>query len=82
MEPTIENGDFLIIDRSITRVDEFGIYVLEIGDERMIKRVQRHTDGALVLISDNVAYAAETVPADRAASITIVGRVRWRGGAI
>ena len=41
----------------------FGVYVLEIAGERLVKRVQPKLDGSLTLISDNQAYEADHIPA-------------------
>jgi phage repressor protein C with HTH and peptisase S24 domain len=45
-----------------------------------VKRVQRKFDGSLILISDNNIYQPESIPADLAKEVQIIGRVIWRGG--
>ncbi|HTW71412.1 MAG TPA: S24 family peptidase, partial [Acetobacteraceae bacterium] len=60
----------------------FGVYVLEIGGERLVKRVQRKLDGSLVLISDNEAYHPDQVSGDMLRDVTVIGRVVWGGGQI
>lgn len=82
MSPTLGDRDLLLIDTSDRKLREFGIYVLEYGGERLVKRVQRKLDGSLILISDNVIYEAERIPAERAGDVTVVGRVVWSGGRI
>ncbi len=82
MEPQIGNGDLLLVDTTDQTVRNFGIYVLEVQTERLVKRVQRKFDGSLILISDNIRYQPEIIAPDLAGQIRIVGRVIWRGGGL
>ena len=82
MEPQIGNGDLLLVDTTDQTVRNFGIYVLEVKAERLVKRVQRTFDGSLILISDNGHYQPEMIRADIAPEVRIVGRVIWRGGGL
>lgn len=82
MTPTIGDGDTLLIDTTDLTFNSYGIYVLEIAGQRLVKRVQRKFDGSVVLISDNSAYQADTLDAEAAGELTIVGRVVWVGGRI
>jgi phage repressor protein C with HTH and peptisase S24 domain len=80
MLPGIRDGDLLLVDASENRFRSFGIYVLEIAGERLVKRVQPKLDGSLTLISDNPAYEVEHVLPAQAADIHVVGRVLWTCG--
>jgi len=80
MLPNIQDGDLLIVDTTDSRVRSFGVYVLEIGGERLVKRVQPKLDGSLTLISDNPNYEAEHVPPEQAEGIQIIGKVLWTCG--
>jgi phage repressor protein C with HTH and peptisase S24 domain len=82
MQPTIHDGDLLLVDTTAHSLRNFGIYVLEVAGERLVKRVQRKVDGSLVLISDNAAYQPDLVPNERVGEVTVVGRVIWGGGPI
>ena len=82
MLPTIRHGDTMLVDTGDRGVGTFGIYVLEIHGQRLVKRVQRKHDGSLVLISDNPVYQPDVVGKTEAASVTVIGRVVWIGGAI
>ena len=82
MEPHIRNGDLLLIDTTDRTFRNFGIYVIEARGERVVKRVQRKFDGSLILISDNQTYQPESIPANLAKEVTVVGRVIWRGGQV
>jgi phage repressor protein C with HTH and peptisase S24 domain len=80
MLPNIQDGDLLLVDTTENRFRSFGVYVLEIAGERLVKRVQPKLDGSLTLISDNKAYEPEHIPPTQAGDITVVGRVIWTCG--
>jgi len=80
MEPDIRDGDMLLLDTSDQTFRHFGVYVIEVRGERLVKRVQRKFDGSLILISDNAKYLPESIDAELAKDVTVVGRVIWRGG--
>jgi phage repressor protein C with HTH and peptisase S24 domain len=82
MMPTIRDGNMLLIDSGDQTFRNFGIYVLEINEQRLVKRVQRKHDGSLVLISDNRAYQPDTVDKQAAGEVAVVGRVVWVGGTV
>jgi phage repressor protein C with HTH and peptisase S24 domain len=82
MEPHIRNGDLLLVDTTDQTFRNFGIYVIEVRGERLVKRVQRKFDGSLILISDNKVYQPESIPTDLAKEVGVVGRVIWRGGEV
>jgi phage repressor protein C with HTH and peptisase S24 domain len=80
MVPTIQNGDVLLVDTGDNRFHSFGVYVLEVAGERLVKRVQPKLDGTLTLISDNLAYEPEHVPAAQGSEVRAIGRVIWTCG--
>jgi phage repressor protein C with HTH and peptisase S24 domain len=80
MAPGIGDGDMLLVDIREPKISDFGIYILEVRGEHLVKRVQRKFDGALILISDNPVYLPEEISAALATEVKIVGRVVWRGG--
>jgi phage repressor protein C with HTH and peptisase S24 domain len=80
MLPTIREGDLLLVDTGDDECSEYGIYVLEVRGQRLVKRVQRKLDGTLVLISDNEAYQPDTVPPELLPQVKVIGRVVWGGG--
>jgi phage repressor protein C with HTH and peptisase S24 domain len=82
MAPTIKDGDTLLIDTTDRTFRNFGVYLLEINDQRLVKRVQRKHDGSLVLISDNTVYQPDFVDRTNAADMAVIGRVVWAGGPI
>lgn len=77
MEPTIYQGDTLVVDRTIRAVDSGGLYALRMGRELVIRRLQRLVTGALHVLCDNETFKPELVPADAEVNLDIVGRVVW-----
>jgi phage repressor protein C with HTH and peptisase S24 domain len=82
MTPTIRDGNTLLIDTTDRTFRNFGIYILEINGQRLVKRVQRKHDGSLVLISDNPAYLPDEVGPAAADDVKAIGRVVWSGGPV
>ncbi len=82
MRPTISEGDVLLIDTSVQRVRDSAIYVLRMDGVLLVKRLRLRVDGTVDVISDNGAYAPETVPASEVYRLTVVGRVVWHGGLV
>ncbi len=82
MEPTIRDGDILLVDTSIDRVRDNAIYVVVLGGLVLVKRLQVRRDGSLRLISDNDRFEPEEVPANEATDIQVAGRVMWYGRSI
>lgn len=82
MRPTIENGNILLVDTAEREFGQFGVYVVEISGERLVKRIQRKLDGTIVLISDNPSYERDHLSPDHLPQVKIVGRVVWIGGAL
>jgi phage repressor protein C with HTH and peptisase S24 domain len=77
MLPGIQHGDLLFVDTSESKFGAFGVYVLEIGGERLVKRVQPKLDGSLTLISDNTTYETEHLLPAQAGDVHVIGRVLW-----
>ena len=82
MTPTVRDGNTLLIDTTDRTFRNYGIYVLEINGQRLVKRVQRKHDGTLVLISDNTAYQPDIVDKATADHVEVIGRVVWSGGPV
>jgi phage repressor protein C with HTH and peptisase S24 domain len=82
MHPTIRDGDLLLLDLTVKRVRDNAIYALRIDDSLSVKRIQKRTNGALKIISDNSIYEPEEIDPRRSAELQIVGRVVWHGGMV
>lgn len=77
MAPTIDEGDLVLADLRESRFRHDGIYVFRTGGTLAIKRIQRQSDGMLLVRSDNAAYQPSTVKPDE---LSTIGRVLWIGG--
>lgn len=82
MEPTVRDGDVLLVDTSITMVRDNALYIVIYDGMVIVKRVHKRLDGSVLLISDNERYPAEDVPAHRTVELHIAGRVVWFGRTI
>ncbi|NWO55013.1 hypothetical protein DEJ73_01980 [Chromohalobacter salexigens] len=80
MGNTLQDGDRVIVDCSQRTPD--GVFLLRVGEEYRIKRVQRVAGGAWLLISDNQAYEKEMIKPDEMQDVEILGRCRVRIGKI
>ena len=78
MEPLLNDGDEILVDRS-PRPFRDGIHVVRLGDTLMVKRVASAGAGRLALLSQNLAYPPVEVAADE---VEIIGRVVWKGGRV
>lgn len=80
MEPTITNGDSLLIDRERSVIgSDGGIYVINYEGELFVKRVQKLLDGRIAVTSDNKNHMSIEISKDRLNSLKIIGRVVWFG---
>jgi phage repressor protein C with HTH and peptisase S24 domain len=74
MQPTIDDGDPIVIDRT-DREPRDKIYVFRRGGMLLIKELRRRSDGTLALISHNPSWPPEELPRDEADELEIIGRV-------
>ncbi|MFA7585367.1 MAG: S24 family peptidase [Novosphingobium sp.] len=76
MEPTLRDGDEILVDREVRSLRD-GIHVVRVGDAVMVKRLDTGRPGTIALLSDNPAYRAIELPM---ADVHVIGRVVWKGG--
>lgn len=80
MEPTLSEGDLILIDMSHRGMKDNAIYVLQLNGSLLVKRLQHKVDGSVVVKSDNHSkYDPETVKKDAVESLNVIGRVVWCG---
>jgi len=72
MEPTLQDGSIVFIDRTQNNINKDGIYIASTTAGLFIKRIRQRADGMVELISDNKAYSPEILLADE---VKIIGRV-------
>ena len=81
MEPTISDGDQILVDTTEGRFKSDAVYVLQQGDRLWVKRVHYKLDGTVMVKSDNASkYEPELFRGDQLDALRIIGRVVWRGG--
>ncbi|MGC8732611.1 MAG: S24 family peptidase [Halothiobacillaceae bacterium] len=76
MEPTIRDGDIVVIDRSVRAIERDGVYIFTLGNETFLKRLQRMPDSILVN-SDNPLYSPWKIQPGQAQELYVHGRVIW-----
>lgn len=77
MEPTLADGDLLLVDLRQSAITDGAIHVLRNDGNILVKRLQRGLGDQVIVLSDNKIYGAlETTEA----ALNVVGRVFWRGG--
>lgn len=64
MEPLIRAGDLLLVDTSIDRVEDEGVYVFRRGSTVIVKRLRLTVMGGVELVSDNGNIAESISPHD------------------
>ena len=72
MEPTLQDGSIVFIDRTQTNINKNGIFIASTTGGLFIKRIQQRADGMIELISDNSLYPPQAIDASE---VTIVGKV-------
>lgn len=79
MEPTLSNGDVILIDMGKDGFDDNAVYVLRLNGTLLVKRVKRNFDGSVLVSSDNAMYPPDTIKDDMVDTLNVVGRVVWCG---
>jgi hypothetical protein len=72
MEPTLNNGNIIFIDKTKNDPSKDGIYAFVNENGLFVKRIQKRVDGGLDVISDNKEYPAQVVLKN---DINILGKV-------
>ncbi len=76
MEPTLRDGDEILVDRSQRPLRD-GIHVVRLDDALLVKRLETGRPGVLSLLSDNPAYRVIEVSPG---AVEVIGRVVWKSG--
>lgn len=72
MEPTLQDGSIVFVDREQTNINKDGIFIAATNAGLFIKRIRQRADGMVELISDNKTYTPEVLAPDE---VRIVGKV-------
>lgn len=81
MEPTLRQGNVILVNHADNTVTRDGIYVLRIGDSLLVKRLQRLPNAIIKVISDNPTYPPYDIDlSDNSGNeVAIIGRAVWSG---
>jgi phage repressor protein C with HTH and peptisase S24 domain len=82
MDPTLHDGDLLLVDTSARHPVTGRIYVCRVNDTLLAKRVQHRLDGVVRLLSDNPRYPPEELRPSDATPLDVLGEVVWRCGKV
>ena len=72
MEPTLQDGSIVFVDRTQTNINKDGIFIASTTAGLFVKRIRQRADGMVELISDNKNYSPEVLAPDE---VSIVGKV-------
>ena len=82
MEPTLQNGEIVLIDTTSQEIKKDGIFVIATSAGLFVKRISQRVDGSIELISDNKNYNSEILSSDELTNTQIVGRVIGKLGVL
>lgn len=77
MEPLLSDGDMIMVNTGEKDVRSGRVYLLRIGDELMVKRLETRPGGVLLIRSDNPAYEDIPVNTSEATDVEVFGRMVW-----
>lgn len=79
MKPTLRSGDTVLLDRSSTKPDREGVYLLYMNGVILVKRLQAMPGKIIKVVSDNPAYEDFTVRLSEInkQDFIILGRAVW-----
>jgi len=81
MEPTLQDGELVLVDRRCHRFDNDAVYVIQYDGHLRIKRVQLKFDGGVIIKSDNPRFEPEFLTQEQAEHLRVIGKVLdWKFG--
>lgn len=79
MQPTLADGDCVMVDTSTQKIDADGLYCIRIDDSAVIRRISVHPVTKKIDVrSDNSAYMP--IFAIEKSDLDVIGHVIWRCG--
>ena len=72
MEPTLSDGDWVLVDTSQHFVDRDGLFLIRMTSGLAVKRIQNTIGADIIIKSDNVKYNDITAPL---VDVAIIGKV-------
>ena len=80
MEPTLRQGDVVLVDRAKAHVPDDGLYVLRVDGAMLVKRLNKLPGRRVGVTSDNEVYPSfEFDLASPPEDMAVLGRVVWFG---
>lgn len=76
MEPTLYQGDVVLVDTTRNQLNIDGIYVFRDNDMLFVKRIVRQINGRIIVKSDNTRYEPYSFDPDAGGS-KVFGKVVW-----
>lgn len=76
MEPTVYDGDTVLVDQGNTRLTPSNIFAVGVDDSIYLKRVET-VRGGVVLHSDNPQYAPLELCGDELSGFRVIGKMVW-----
>ena len=76
MAPDIQDGDMVLVDQSVTRIDPRAVLAVGIEEAIYIKRVEPRGNG-FIIRSDNPEYSPMEIYGDELATFRVIGKVVW-----
>jgi phage repressor protein C with HTH and peptisase S24 domain len=76
MEPTLRDGDEILVDHALKALRD-GIYVVRLDGALLVKRLDTRRADRIILLSDNRNYPE--IACDPT-SLDVIGRVVWKSG--
>jgi phage repressor protein C with HTH and peptisase S24 domain len=85
MEPTLQAGDLILVDtqdRNFETINH-GIFLLQLDNRILVKRLQYSGDKMFKVLSDHVAYESfEIQLGKKSQGLSLMGRVVWAAGKV
>jgi len=79
MEPTLYDDDLILVDTGVSEYKKDALYVLNLGGELQVKRIEYVLGGDLIIKSDNPVYTPFTARGEQRDLLVVVGQVVWFG---
>ena len=82
MYPTLDDGDWILVDTGVNALKYDAIYVAVLNGDLYVKRFQKNPNGGLRMISDNTVYTP--IDIEPTTEVHIIGKViyHWHGGKV
>ena len=77
MAPLLSDGDLIMVNTRDCELRSGRVYLLRMGEELMVKRLETLPGGVLLIKSENGDYTDMQITPDESTEITILGRMVW-----